>query len=422
MLLVATRDLGGRQTGRKAVLRTIVASLSTLGHDVHVVTVADGEEPADELPNMTAHRLRRPGLVRVSWNVLRYFVMGRLSLNECLFYSPKGAQAVAALARRIRADVLVCDTIRAVPLTADTELPRIVDLDDLYSHRYAAWARGHEPPKEVLGYYGDGLPRVVFAAASWIAMRALTWEARAIAKRETVVAREAEAVSLVAEEEAVLLSRAAGVPVRCLPMAVPIADVSVSVGSVDQPSFVFTGGLDYHPNRAAVRWFEESVLSLARATIPRFSMTIVGHCPDDAKEELLAPGLVFAGYVEDLGAELRRHHGFVAPILAGTGIQTKVVEAMGLGLPVVATSEAVRGLSVEHENHCYVADSPADIVRCLKAVLDSHEEAADMGRRGRDHVAVRFAPQVLRRRWEMVLDEVLSSRHGATVARPQITV
>ena len=76
------------------------------------------------------------------------------------------------------------------------------------------------------------------------------------------------------------------------------------------------------------------------ALCPDFHLQMIGYCPDPVRDELTRPGLSFAGYVDDLEGELRQYRGFVAPITTGTGVKTKVLDAMAVGLPVVATPSA----------------------------------------------------------------------------------
>ena len=49
--------------------------------------------------------------------------------------------------------------------------------------------------------------------------------------------------------------------------------------------------------------------------------------------------------MDDVASELSRHRAFVAPMVEGTGVKTKVLEAMAAGLPVVTTTAGVRGLA-----------------------------------------------------------------------------
>ena len=375
ILIVASRDPGGPRTGRKAVIATIIRSLETLGYPLEVAVVARREpEGLPRERGVKVHRVPLAGPLQIARNLVG-FARGRLSLNEALFYSPRGAERVRAIAQATGCELVVADMIRTVPLARATRLPMIVDLDDLLSERYEWLARQGGDNATILGYYAQQLPAFVSKPAGWIAARLLRIEARTVARREVEVAREADAVSLVAAAEAGRLEERAGVPVACLPMAIRIPPTPADVRSSDPSSILFVGGLDYFPNEVAVRWFASEVAS-RMGDPPPFHLSVVGACPDGVRDELESPAIRFLGYVDDVTGELPRHRAFVAPMVEGTGVKTKVLEAMAAGVPVVTSSAGVRGLSLENGVHCLVADTGEEFLACLRRLADDAGLAA----------------------------------------------
>jgi polysaccharide biosynthesis protein PslH len=412
ILIVASRDPGGPRTGRKAVISTIIRSLQALGHPLEVAVVA--RRPPEGLPTVPGvhvHQVPLAGPLQIARNLIA-FARGRLSLNEALFFSPRGAEQVRELAASTGCEIVVADMIRTVPLARATGLPMIVDLDDLLSERYRWLTLQGGDNATILGYYAQQLPGIVTKPAGWIAARLLRIEARAVARREIEVAREADAVSLVAAAEAERLEERAGVPVACLPMAVTIPAAAAQVRDSDPGSIVFVGGLDYFPNEVAVRWFADKVAA-QMGTPPEFRLSVVGACPDGLRAKLESPAIRFLGYVDDAVAELTRHRAFVAPMVEGTGVKTKVLEAMAAGLPVVTTSAGVRGLTLEHGVQCLVADTGEEFLRCLELLARDSELAARIGAEGREYVRRYFAPEVIVSRWAHLLATVQGEADAA---------
>src|SRR5262245_10204122 len=98
ILMLLVRNPGGPDSGRKRAIRSVLGSLTDLGHTVHVVAVS--EEAADpDLPDgVTFQTLPPPHVGRVVANVVRYGMTARLSLNECLCWSRHLAQALKRIA------------------------------------------------------------------------------------------------------------------------------------------------------------------------------------------------------------------------------------------------------------------------------------------------------------------------------------
>ncbi|MBR0651050.1 TIGR03087 family PEP-CTERM/XrtA system glycosyltransferase [Roseomonas terrae] len=139
----------------------------------------------------------------------------------------------------------------------------------------------------------------------------------------------------------------------------------------EAPAIVFTGTMDYRPNIEAVTWFAEEVLPALRAgqaRPPHFH--IVGARPADAVRALAAlPGVHVAGAVPDTRPYMAHAAVAVAPLRIARGIQNKVLEAMAMARPVVASPEAFEGVQARAGRDLLVADGPAATIAAVQSVL-----------------------------------------------------
>ena len=113
----------------------------------------------------------------------------------------------------------------------------------------------------------------------------------------------------------------------------------------DRPTLVFTGAMDYWANVDAVRWFVKHVWPLVTRQVRNPRFMIVGSNPTDKVKELGAfNGIEVTGKVDDIRQFVQAGWVSVAPMRIARGIQNKVLEAMALEVPVVATPQAMEGL------------------------------------------------------------------------------
>ena len=115
-----------------------------------------------------------------------------------------------------------------------------------------------------------------------------------------------------------------------------------------QPVIVFTGVMNYFANVDGVVWFTKEILPLIRKEIPEIRFYIVGRNP--TKEVLslaLDSSVTVTGYVPDTREYLKMAAVVAAPLRIARGIQNKVLEAMAMGIPVVATPQAFEGVEAE---------------------------------------------------------------------------
>lgn len=110
-------------------------------------------------------------------------------------------------------------------------------------------------------------------------------------------------------------------------------------------SVVFAGKLDYPPNEDAALWLTTSIMPLVRQTIPDAELTLVGRAPTTRLYEAARRhGAVVTGEVPDVRPYLDDASVFAAPLRAASGIQNKVLDALSMAVPVVATPPAAGGL------------------------------------------------------------------------------
>jgi glycosyltransferase involved in cell wall biosynthesis len=413
VLFLVTRDPRGRQSGGKAVIATVIRSLVALGHTVDVIAVTHEDlEEAAATDGVTFRRLPPPRLGRVALNALTRASLGKLSLNECLYFSPSLVHSVKRLSRDLESDIVIAGMLRTFELAAATELPLVLEFEDLLSERYRTMAEGDRTPDAVLGHYRENIPTWLARPVSSIAARLLRIEAFLLDRRELLAAQQAGAVTLVSRDEVDHLHYRSGTVVTAAPFAVKIDDASEpGPDSWHKLKVAFVGELEYEPNRAAVRWFVDQVLPLAaKAGMENLTLHVLGNAPHDIQAELGSSRVKFDGYVVDLGQSLRRFPAIVAPVVSGGGVKTKVVEAMALGLPVVSTREGVKGLDVVDGEHCYVADDPVEFIDGIRKAIDDPSGARAMGKRARSLVQREFSAEVLQTRWADILARASTNR------------
>jgi glycosyltransferase involved in cell wall biosynthesis len=92
------------------------------------------------------------------------------------------------------------------------------------------------------------------------------------------------------------------------------------------------------------------------------------------------------GFVEDVRDALARYAVFICPILTGSGVRVKLLEAYAAGIPVVSTTIGAEGLSKHDGDTCALADAPADFATKTIALLNAPAEAAALADKARQHV------------------------------------
>jgi sugar transferase (PEP-CTERM/EpsH1 system associated) len=343
----------------------------TLRYDVSVGTFADDPVALGELKvlrkmaqDLCISRVRRP------WS---YFSAGiswalGLPISFAVFRSRRLARWVQQTGRARHLDAIV------------THSSNISDYALL-----AAKASGDRRPRLIF-HFAD-VDSEKFAAYAITARWPLNWlyrlEHLRVKRAERRLATCADSVAFVSEEEAELFRTThpgLNTPVTVLPNGVDLEvfDPCCPVESPYPPDqrevFVFTGAMDYSPNVSAVEWFALKIFPRVRNDLPAAWFYIVGSNPTAAVRALGQHKNVFVtGRVPSVVPYLRHACIAVAPLQIARGVQNKVLEAMAMAKPVIASAEALTGIGAISGEHVICPKDECDwIDACVR--LARHPE------------------------------------------------
>ncbi len=130
--------------------------------------------------------------------------------------------------------------------------------------------------------------------------------------------------------------------------------------SFPSPMLVFSGAMDYYANVDGVVWFADKILPEIKKQVPDIKFYIVGSNPDTRVKALEKDhSIIVTGFVKDIREYYKAADICVIPLRIARGVQNKVLEAMAMAKPVISTSHAVQGISMEAKKILEIEDEPA---------------------------------------------------------------
>ncbi|WP_039989055.1 TIGR03087 family PEP-CTERM/XrtA system glycosyltransferase [Paraglaciecola arctica] len=246
-----------------------------------------------------------------------------------------------------------------------SELNRIIDFVDVDSDKWNQYSEGK-----------TGLAR-------WVYKR----EWRKLQSLENKIAEEFQHSLFVSPQEANLFKQQVSESVR-LKVSGMLNGVDTAFFDPQNPDIqsaeenidvVFTGAMDYWANIDAVIWFSEKVWPLVKASYPKASFFVVGGNPSSQIKALDGQlGIKVTGRVQDVRPYIKSAKVVVAPLQIARGLQNKVLEAMSMAKPVVATSMAIEGIEARNEE-IKICDNAQDFSQQVIDYLN-HSTCADNSR------------------------------------------
>jgi glycosyltransferase involved in cell wall biosynthesis len=409
--------------GSKAVLAGFLEyAVTTLGSEnVVLLCVSSVREevdaqhlaPCDVIFFSPASTIWRGLLVALKGLILR-----KRAIQEMLTaVSWAAARRVCTAFDAFAPDIVLVDTIRVVqhlPRRMRRVQRRVLYMDDLYSLRYSRMLSSMDDYPEVqidpLGTFRRfvpgplrGLP-IRGAVQRWL----LKTESAILARREAAMPMQFDQVLLVNPGEAVRLAHSSGA--TNVSSVVPLLRRASRPGPAKRcfagdPTFLFLGNLRVPANAHGLSLFLRHSMPLFLSRVPTGRLIVVGV---GGSRELCELGgafgqhVSFAGYVEDLDPLCCSAAGMVIPLVFGTGLKTRVIEALACGLPIISTSCGIDGFDLEPGRHCYVKEDIAGFADAMVRLLDPALNAA-LTRHILACYKERFSPDAVSRSYRAVL-------------------
>lgn len=385
ILYIAGRWPWPIEVGRQRMIDQSLRTAAELG-EVHLLAFAEPKQSTETVPGHVklAGVLPMSRTIEVAANLI---ASPRSPLQNHLFNSASARRVLDRSLEAINPDVVIIDMLRLSPLAAriHRRLPNIrlvLDMDDLLSVRYARMLRSKRRG-DIGGTFQKKLPKPVRAIAQSLPSLLLRYERSAITRLEKKALHLFDAILLVSPTEAEVFGRrkpgslVAGFPPLMEKRPASVRDHGGSL------RFVFIGNAGYAPNAEALEVLDRAAAALkqrvAASSIPfRFEAAGVSN-PD-----LSLPNIAQLGFVDDLGAFLSGDAVLVAPILTGTGIKTKIIDALEYATPIVTTDTGAEGLPFVPGQHFIRVEGEVDLVDALEKLVTDASARADLAAMGRN--------------------------------------
>lgn len=157
-------------------------------------------------------------------------------------------------------------------------------------------------------------------------------------------------------------------------------------------TIVFLGNMYYYPNQDAVSYFLEEIWEKVLNQIPDAKLTIIGPISKRKHDCFQAVRNVSVkGYVKDIREHLREAKLMIVPLRAGSGLASKILQSLAVGVPVVCTSRANEGIWGNKEVGVFVEDNERAFADAIVELLNNYSEYEETRLKGRKFIETNFS-------------------------------
>lgn len=329
--------------------------------------------------------VRSPKLVNYK-NVVRNYLHTK-SLQIGYWDSLKARKAVKAFVRKCQPDVIYSQMVRTMPWVSRFELPKVMDFQDALSMN-----------TERRMDQSHGLWHYI-----------LHFEFKMLRSSEYNAFKIFDALTIISEPDSEAIPSKKNGVIHIVPNGVDF-EYFKPLEHEKKYDIVFCGNMRYEPNIRAAQYLAEEVMPLVWNELPDARLLLAGAYPKHEVSTLSSDKIDVSGYVDDIRECYASAKVFAAPMLTGSGLQNKLLEAMSMQLPCVTTSIANDSLGAADGKEVLIGNTPEAFAAHLVTLLKDAAARQSLAENGYQFVHNNFSWEQSCAKLENILKSVVNNR------------
>ena len=385
LIFITTRIFWPIDSGRKVSLYHYCRLLhEDYGYEIYIYSFLE----AGQNDNLIKHKPYFIHDVQIAKPINKFTKLNNLflkslflgwPLQNAVYFSHTNNKAIREYCKKVDPDIIIVDMIRLAPYYnafKSLNCKKILDLDDLLSRRYERQFNSSNANAQILGAYSNNLGKgsQQLLKTSFLKKMVLKSESIRVRKAEIKYGKIYDKVIFVSKAETDSFNQV--LPNKAITIRLGVDYNYYSQGRVvnsnkEQESLVFLGNLKVAANI-------DSLDAICKYILPGltfdYKLYVIGTAPIEIKNKFNNPKIVFCGMVEDVRPLVKKCFLFLSPIAYGTGIKTKILEAMAMGIPVITNSVGIEGIDAENGVHLLVEDDYFSLTKLINDIYNSGKD------------------------------------------------
>ena len=385
LLFVASRQFWPTTGGKEITLFFNCKGLHEhYGYDIYLFCFADKNAQRNlKKPSFIKDLVYAdiPSTKQGAAGILKHSFFGqRWPLQNSLYYKKEISDKLIAYCEKVCPDAVVIDMVRLVPYADDLlKLKRktwekiILIEDDLLAKRYRRQLLASSSGS-MAGQYSKNLPSALNRVSNipFVKKTVLKLEADRLEKYERTCIDKFDYITFISPVETAEFNE----------MYHTLKGITLTMGA-DVKYYAESSDVEYEPNSMSIvanfttAANADSIDYICSEILPKLSdgtrYYVMGRCPDEIKSKYEGERIRFLGFVDDIRPVAKATTLYLSPMAYGTGIKTKIVEAMAMRIPVVTNAIGAEGLDVHDGEQLFICETDDEIVERVKQLFSDKE-------------------------------------------------
>jgi len=264
----------------------------------------------------------------------------------------------------------------------------VVHLESLFMTPYLDTIRNYSKAKVVLRSHNlehliwERLANLEKKSAKRVYLKHLS---KKLKKYEEKVLNEVDGIAAISFDDSKRYSDlSCNVPLITIPFGIDLEQYNIQEKSIEnEVSFFHIGSMNWSPNIEGVNWFIDTILPNIKS--PSFKLHLAGR--DMPAYFSQSDQIINHGEVESANTFINQYDVMIVPLLSGSGMRIKIIEAMALGKAVITTKVGAEGIDATHSENIFIAESNEAFISIIERLMNDHNLVKTVGENARELIS-----------------------------------
>lgn len=330
-------------------------------------------------------------------------------MQVSLYWNPNAKVVIDKIVKEEQPDIIIGDMVRSTEYIKNYPIYRIEDLDDRISLRYQRQLDYDISGINPYGAFLNTVPEIIQKIMLWKPLKVYVVknEIKLLKKYELEIAKQCDKTVLVAQKEVDALNKELHEDkAYAIPIGVDVNYFSYRENFSEENYIGFLGAMSVAHNENAVRHFIADILPQIVKERPEAKFLVIGGGASEDLRKLESDHVHFTGRVDDVRDYLEKCKVFVCPMTFGSGIKTKNLEAMAMGIATITTTIGAENIDAENMQEWIMVDNSDEFAESVVKLLEDDAFRHYIGESGNKFINQNYTWNVTKNKFDKLLKTI----------------
>lgn len=288
----------------------------------------------------------------------------------------------------------------------------VVQLESLFMVPYVKDIRAYSKAKIVLRAHNiEHLiwQRLTYKTNNVFKKKYLHHLTSTLKRYELKALNQVDGIAAITRKDAAYFRGLTSTPVTDIPFGIEAGDFVPAANLPQTPSLFHIGAMNWLPNVEGIRWFLDHAWEEIHKNHPELKFYLAGRYMPDWLVTGYRPNIIVVGEVDDAKQFVNSNSIAIVPLLSGSGIRIKIIEAMALGKTVITTEIGAEGIFYSHNVNIIIANNHKEFIEAVNKCLAQPDFLNTVGKNARRLIEQMYNNHEIVSRLELFLKEIKKS-------------